>query len=88
MFCLVAYRGTRELCFYCRYTLIHNFAMLLIILTFYLETFPTYFFWLAFMIFCLTVIVQVAKAADARKRKENLENERRKMKETLFDKLN
>ncbi len=40
MFCLVCYRARRELCFYCTFGLLQNLLALVLMIVFYLDTFP------------------------------------------------
>lgn len=58
MFCLSSYRGTRELCFYCKYPMIQNPIVMVIMMIFYLENFPLIYFICVGFIFFLAVILR------------------------------
>ena len=70
MFCLVGYRSKRELCFYCVFTLVSNFAALLWMLAFSLKTWPSAYFWLCGVVFAITVLVRGFKNQEQRRRRE------------------
>lgn len=58
MFCLTSYRGMRELCFYCKYPMIQNPIVMLIMIVFYLESFPKWYFVCTTFIFLVAVILR------------------------------
>jgi len=51
MFSLTAYRDPRELCFYCKFALSHPPVVLLLMMLFYMNTFPWPFFVFAVSLF-------------------------------------
>ncbi len=58
MFALVGYKTTKELCFYCRFTLRSNPVILTVMLFFYLESFPMMYFWVSGFLFFATVVIK------------------------------
>ena len=66
MFCMSCYRGLRELCFYCRFGMIQNAIYLGIMLTFYLKTFPWFYFVSVAIIFFIAIVLK-----GVQKKKEN-----------------
>lgn len=56
MFCLHYYRTTRELCFYCKYALVQNLVLLIIMGAFYLEEVPRLYLWSTLVIFFATMV--------------------------------
>jgi protein-S-isoprenylcysteine O-methyltransferase Ste14 len=65
---MTAYRSTKELCFYCKYSMIQNFVYLAIVLM-YLESVPKYYFVTAGLVFLITVMV---RGATRRQEKDRL----------------
>ncbi len=87
MFCLTAYRGTRELCFYCKFPIAVNFIVLALMILLYID-FPKWYFIITGIIFVIIVLLKGAKNEELRKEREKRKKQVEDDRATLFDKAN
>ena len=87
MFCMTAYRGTRELCFYCKFPIGANLLALTVMIVFYLKSVPKLYFILAGIIFLFVVLIKGAKNEEEKKEREKRKLKKKDDGATIFDKV-
>ena len=78
LFCMTTYHHLQELCFYCKFAILHNGVSLLLLGMFYVEQVPRLYLWGCAIVFGVVVTVTAIARRELRKERETLREKKRR----------